>query len=332
MANGGQDWDFDQLKAVVRDQGRRMGLLPLGFAAIVLIVIIRQAVFTVSPEQQGVMLRFGRHVRTVDPGLHFKLPLGIERVHKVPVQRQLKQEFGFRTTKAGIRSQYQKSGLEGESLMLTGDLNSADVEWVVQYRISDPLMYLFNVRRVEGTFRAIAEATMREIVGDRSVDEVITWGKAEINVEAQKALQQLATQYETGLTVQQVFLQDVNAPPPVQPSWNEVNEAEQEKDRLINEAKSRYNTEVPKARGEAERTVKEAEGYAIARVNEALGESSRFNSVYEEYRQAPEVTRRRYYLETMAEVIPKAGRKVIIDEAETGLLRLLNLEVEGGGR
>ncbi len=308
----------------------RLAVLVAG--ALILFSALMQTFFTIKPEEQGIILRFGRYVRTVDPGLHFKIPLGVEKLFKVPVQRQLKQEFGFRTLKADIRSEYRKKGYEYESLMLTGDLNSADVEWVVQYRVSDPIKFLFNVRDVGTTFRDISEAVMREIVGDRSVDEVITWGKEEINMEAEQKLQDLCDQYETGLTIQVVLLQDVNAPPPVQPSWNEVNEAEQEKDKLVNQAKSKYNSQVPRAAGEAERMIKEAEGYAIERINEALGGASKFLQVYEEYRRAPTVTRRRYYLETMADIIPRAGRKVIVDEEEEGVLRFLDLGMEGGGK
>lgn len=323
-------WDVEVPQ--IKNPKRAAALAVLAAVIIIVLAFAKQSFYTVSPEEQGIVLRFGEYVRTADPGLHGKIPLGIEKVYKVPVQRQLKQEFGFRTVKAGVRSQYKKSGYEGESLMLTGDLNSADVEWIVQYRIADPIKFLFNVREVEKTFRDISEATMREIVGDRSVDEVITWGKEEINLEAKKKLQERADQYETGLSVQVVLLQDVNAPPPVQPSWNEVNEAEQEKDKLINQAKSKYNTEVPKARGEAERQIKEAEGYAIERVNRALGQAHKFEAVYKEYRKAPEVTRRRYYLETMADIIPKAGRKVIVDKEDTGVLRLLDLGAEGGAK
>lgn len=330
MGESGNDWKLEDFK--FENPGRMIALFLVVAAVLAILAGLRQTFFTVKPEEQGIVLRFGKKVRTTDPGLHGKFPFGIERVYKVPVQRQLKQEFGFRTIKAGVRSEYRKRGYEGESLMLTGDLNSADVEWIVQYRISDPVKFLFNVRSVEDTFHDIAEATMREIIGDRSVDEVITWGKEEINLEVKLKLQELCDQYETGLAVQVVLLQDVNAPPPVQPSWNEVNEAEQEKDKLINQAKSQYNSVVPKAKGEAERMIKEAEGYAIERVNEALGGSHQFKSVYEAYKKAPEVTRRRYYLEAMSEIIPKAGRKVIVDHEERGLLRMLDLGEQGGGR
>jgi len=304
-------------------------LLLLAGAALLLLVGAKQTMFTIRPEEQGILLRFGKYVRTVDPGLHFKLPLGVEDVFKVPVQRQLKQEFGFRTAKSGSETPYVKRGYEGESLMLTGDLNSADVEWVVQYRITDPVLFLFNVRSVESTFRDISEATMREIVGDHSVDEVITWGKEQINQEVNEKLQERCEQYETGITIQVVLLQDVNAPPPVQPSWNEVNAAEQEKDQLVNQAKTKYNAEVPQAQGEASQVIKEAEGYALERVNWALGDREKFIQVYKEYRKAPDVTRRRIYLETMTEIMPKAGRKIVVDEDEKGVIRFLNLSEEG---
>ncbi len=322
--------DWEELR--IERPGRFIVIVLLVAAGIGLLVGFRQTFYTIKPEEEGIVLRFGRYVRQVGPGLHFKLPLGIEDVYKVPVQRQLKEEFGFRTVKSGVRSEYRKKGYEAESLMLTGDLNSADVEWVVQYRITDPLKYLFMVRNVRDTFGDISEATMREVVGDRSVDEVITWGKEEINLEAKEKLQERCDQYETGLTVQVVLLQDVNAPPPVQPSWNEVNEAEQEKDKFINQAKSQYNFRVPKAKGEAERNISEAEGYAIERVNEAKGRADKFSSVYDKYRRAPEVTRRRIYIETMADIVPKAGRKVIVDKSDTGLLRLLDLSGKGGGK
>jgi len=306
----------------------------IGIVLIIAILIAGfQSFFTVKPEEEAVILRFGKYSRIVGPGLHFKVPFWIEQAYFVPVQRQLKKEFGFRTLQADVRSTYQKRGYEGESLMLTGDLNSADVEWVVQYRITEPLEYLFNVRSVEDTFRDMSEAVMRRVVGDRSVDEVITWGKSEINQEVKEQLQELADQYGCGLTVQVVLLQDVNAPPPVQPSWNEVNEAEQEKDKLINQAKSTYNQRVPKARGEAQQMISEAEGYAIQRVNEADGRAQKFTDIYTEYREAPHVTRRRYYLETMRDILPKAGQKFVVTESEANILKLMDLDrPEGGSR
>ncbi len=322
-----RDFSTEDLKKLL--DPKKIIMVVLAIILVFVLVSAKQIVYTIQPEEEGIVLRFGKHSRTDGPGLHFKLPWGIERVYKLPKQRQLKQEFGFRTTKVDVRSRHERVGQEEESLMLTGDLNSAKVEWIVQYRILDSVDYLFNVRSVEGTFRNMSEAVMRRIVGDRSVDEVITWGKAEINKEAKKELNDLAEEYGIGLQVQVVLLQNVNAPEPVQPSWNEVNEAEQEKDKLINEAKSKYNKRVPRATGAKQRMIKEAEGYKIQRVNEAKGDAEKFSSIYREYRLAPRVTKRRYYLETMAKIIPKAGRKIIVDENNSGVLKLLNLDSQG---
>ncbi|MEM7479629.1 MAG: FtsH protease activity modulator HflK [Acidobacteriota bacterium] len=302
--------------------------------AILILAILLTSVYTVDPEEVGVVMRFGQYVRTAEPGLNFKAPLPLERVIKVPIERQLKAEFGYRTERAGVRSQYSAStSLKAESLMLTGDLNIADVEWVVQYRIVDPAKYLFRVRNVEATFRAMSEAVMREVVGDRTVNEVITFGREELAGLVEAKLQELCEQYETGLKVEQVVLQNVKPPEPVQPSFNEVNQAEQEKEEKINTAESEYNREVPRARGEAQQTIEQAEGYAINRVNRAEGDANRFEALYGEYRKAPDVTRTRLYLETLGEVLPKAGRTVVVDEEIEGLLPLLSLNqttVPGG--
>ena len=286
--------------------------------------------FTVGPEEVGVVLRFGKYVRTVNPGLNFMLPFGIENVYKVPVQRQLKQEFGFRTLKAGVKTEYSSRRYQEESLMLTGDLNAAEVEWIVQYRIADPYQYLFKIRNAETTFRDVNEAVMREIVGDRTVNEVLTVGRQEIASAAEMMVQELATQYETGIKVDQIVLQDVNPPDEVKPSFNEVNEAQQEKEKLINQARSEYNKVIPKARGEAQKIIEEAHGYALERVNEAKGDVARFNQLYSEYRKAKEVTRQRMYLETMNEILSKVGRKLITDKAAIGILPLFQLDNKGG--
>jgi membrane protease subunit HflK len=282
----------------------------------------------------AIVQRFGRYVRTTDPGPHLKIPL-IETVTIVPVQRQLKAEFGFRTTASGVQSSFeQNDSTRAESLMLTGDLNVAVVEWIVQYKVKDPYNYLFKVRGLDSsdrrgdasTFRDMNEAVMREVVGDHSVNEVLTVGREKIQVDAKELLQQLCDRYETGLEVLQIVLQDVNPPDPVKPAFNEVNQAIQEKERLINEAWADYNQTVPNARGEAERVVRAAEGYALERVNNARGDAARFVTVYDEYRKAPDVTRRRLYLETLAEVLPKTGRKLIVDSAIKSWLPLLNLD------
>ncbi len=281
--------------------------------------------YQVQPEEVGVVLRFGAYNRTTEPGLRFKIPLA-EDVIKVPVQRQLKQEFGFRTLEAGVQSRFATQGHIAESLMLTGDLNVALVEWIVQYRVVDPQLFLFHVRNVEETFRDMNEAIMRQIVGDRTVTEVLTVGRQEIESTVQVALQELADQYETGIAVDQVVLQDVNPPDPVKPSWDEVNQAEQQRDQLINEAQTLYNQVIPRARGEALQAILQAEGYALDRVNRAEGDAARFKALYEEYRRAPEVTRQRLYLEMMQQLLPKLGGKLYIDEDAQGVLPLLPLE------
>jgi len=298
----------------------------LGAAVIILLL---GSVYQVSPEEIGVILRFGKFARTSDPGLHFKLPLGIEVLTRVPVQRQLKLEFGFRTSRPGVRSEFKVTPeTTKESVMLTGDLNVVDVEWIVQYKIKDAYKFLFKLRNVEETFRDMNEAVVRKIVGDHSVDEVITVGRARIADEAKVELQNLCDLYENGIDVNQIILQDVNPPDPVKPSFNEVNESLQEKERKINEAWSEYNQEIPKAAGEAEQVIRGAEGYATERVNRSRGDAALFESVYREYAKAPSVTRRRLYLETINDILPKIKKKFIIDEKQRGLLPLLNLGEE----
>jgi membrane protease subunit HflK len=287
------------------------------------------SIYQVSPEEIGVILRFGKFVRTTEPGLHFKLPLGIEKLTRVPVQRQLKLEFGFRTTRPGIRSEFRVTpDTAAEAVMLTGDLNVVVVEWIVQYKIRDPYKFLFKLRNVEETFRAMNEAVVRKFVGDNSVDEVITVGRARIAGEAREELQKLCDIYDTGIAVDQLIFQDVNPPDPVKPSFNEVNESLQEKERKINEAWAEYNQEIPKATGEAEQTIRAAEGYATERVNRAQGDAALFTSVYREYSKAPLVTRRRLYLETINDILPKIKKKIVIDEKTKSFLPLLNLGEE----
>ena len=302
-----------------------------GVLAMVGLAAVAGALYQVQPEEVGVVLRFGRYVRTSDPGLHAKIPF-VEEVMRVPVQRQLKHEFGFRTMDAGVRTEYaaQERQLADESVMLTGDLNVAVVEWIVQYRVADPYKFLFQVRNLDDTFRAMNEAVMRETVGDRTVTEVVTVGRQEIEGTVEERLQTMADQYQMGITIDQVVLQDVNPPDPVKPSWDEVSQAQQQRDRLINEALAEYNSVIPRARGEAEQAVLQADGYAVDRVNRAEGEAARFSAIEAAYRQAPEVTRRRLYLETMQRILPSVGRKVFVAEGATGVLPLLSLD--GGAR
>jgi membrane protease subunit HflK len=290
------------------------------------LVFAISSVFTIQPEEVGIVLRFGRYTRTADPGLNFKLPAPMEKVLKVPVQRQLKHEFGFQTVEAGVKTRYSDRNFDGESLMLTGDLNVVVVEWIAQYRVADPYKYLFKVRNVTKTFRDMNEAVMRAVVGDRSVDEVITVGRLEIEDQVKVDLQDLCDQYETGIQVEQIVLRSVDPPDPVKPSFNEVNQAEQERERAINEARGEYNKVIPKARGEADQLIEQAQGYAIDRVNRAKGDAALFDEVYAAYRRAPEVTRRRIFLETMATIYPAMQRKILLDNGLQGVLPLLQLD------
>ena len=291
--------------------------------------IIFSSVYTVGADEVGVIQRFGKYTSTTEPGLHFKLPWGIETLTKVKVQRVFKEEFGFRTLSAGVRTEYSSADFTNESLMLTGDLNVALVEWIVQYRIKDPVAYLFKVRNVEKTIRYVSESILRQVVGDNSVDEVITVRRQNIAPEVKGLMQELLDEYNTGIDIVTVNLQDVNPPKPVQPAFNEVNEAEQEKERIVNEALQAYNSVIPKAKGEAEQQILEAEGYATNRVNRAKGDAEKFIAVWREYNKAKDVTRRRLYLEMMQEVLPKLDKTYIVDEDLKAFLPLLQLGTGG---
>jgi modulator of FtsH protease HflK len=305
---------------------------PLAFVVMVLIFVVTTW-FQVDSDSVGVVTRFGRYDRTESPGLHWKLPLGIEAVSIVPVRHVHKMEFGFRTAAVADRTRYDERNFPAESLMLTGDLNAAEVEWIVQYRISDPKKFLFRVRDPENTLRDLSRAVMSAVVGDHSVLEVLTEGRREVNQEAHDELQRLVDLYEMGLSIDTVQLQGVDPPEKVRASFNDVNQAEQERVRTSNEAWQEYNKSIPLAEGEAQKVKQQAEGYAIDRVNRATGESQRFLAVLAEYQKAPEVTRRRLWLETMARVLPKLARKVIVDDDVKGLLPLplgAGLPAEGG--
>ncbi len=303
-----------------------------GIVIFFIFIILFSSFYTVGTQEEGVVLRLGRYNRTVEPGLHFKIPLGVDRVQLVPVERQEKQEFGFRTVVADVQSTFidhhQDANLLKESLMVTGDLNTALVEWIVQYRIKEPKDYLFNVKNPEETLRYASEAMMREVVGDRTVDEVLTVGRTEISALVGQKLQGVMDEYKMGIQIERVVMQDVTPPDPVKSSFNAVNQAQQERERLINEARSEYNKIIPRARGQALQKIQEAEGYAMRRVNESQGDATRFNALFIEYMKAPEVTRRRIYLETMGDILPRLGRKFIIDENSRGVLPLMQLATE----
>ncbi len=291
--------------------------------------------YKVGTEETGVILRFGSFSHFSGSGLHFKLPFGIDRVHLVKTGRVLKEEFGFRTQEPGVRSAYTTKGLEEESLTLTGDLNVTDVEWIVQYQIADPYKFLFNIHHPEATIRDISEAVVRRVVGNSNVTEVLTTERAALAMAIQKDLQAILNSYDIGVRIVTVRFQDVNPPGPVKAAFNEVNEAEQQKESMILQAREQYNREVPMARGVARSRILEAEGYAVQRVNRAQGEAARFLSLLTEYRRAPEVTRQRLYLETLEEILPRLEEVYVIDgRGTTSPLPLLPLRQErkGGGQ
>jgi membrane protease subunit HflK len=293
-----------------------------GVVALVVLFAILSCFSQVPADSVGVLTRLGKFQGEAQPGLVWKLPLGIDKLELVQVQRQLKLEFGFSTPNASDAEQPSREPMLEES-MVTGDLNMALVRWVVQYRIADARQFLFQVKDPKETLRDASEAAMREVVGDRTVDEVLTIGRQEVEVEALARLKQLADKYGLGVSIMQVQLKDVHPPTPVQPSFNEVNQAQQEKEQAINVANGEYNKAVPRARGEAEQKISEAEGYAVRRVNEARGDADRFKAQFIEFTKAPEVARQRLYLETMAEVLPMMERKVILDEKSAQLLPLM---------
>ena len=305
---------------------------PLAILIFIVLFIASSTFFTIKLDEVGIIQRFGKYVRTVQPGLNFKLPAGIEKVTKIKVERIYKEEFGFEGGRENGPARFL-SGREdiNVSLMLTGDLNVALVPWIVQYRIKDPFNYLFKVHNARKLLRDMSEATMRLVVGDRSINEVIS-KRAEIATEAQNVLQTELDRAETGINIVTIEMKKTNVPEPVQPSFNGVNQAVQEKEKMIYQAKEDYNKAIPAARGEAERTIRAAEGYALDRVNRAEGDAARFVAVYKEYSKAKDVTKRRMYLETLKDIFPKLGQKYIIDADQKNLLPLLNLGIPEGAK
>jgi membrane protease subunit HflK len=289
---------------------------------LVLLVGILSTWYEVPADSVGVLLRFGKYQEDQQPGLHFKLPFGIDEVTMVPVKRQLKLEFGFASKDYTNPDQIGEDP-EHERSMVTGDLSAALVEWVVQYRVDDPRLYLFHAREPGWTLRDLSEAVMREVIGDRTVDEVITIGRQEIESTALLRLRELAKGYQIGVYVDLLQLKNVNPPQAVQASFNEVNKAQQDRENMINIANGEYNKVVPKATGEAEQKLSEAEGYRLKRVNEARGDAAAFSAVLAEYVKAPEVTKTRIYLETMKEVLPQMRNTWVVDEKVTQLLPLM---------
>ncbi len=296
---------------------------PIFFLVILLLALGSSTFYTVGVDEVGVVQRFGKFTRVSQPGLNFKLPAGIEKITKVKVRRVYKEEFGFRTDRDSRRQTISEDE-NSAALMLTGDLNVAVVPWIVQYRIKDPYNYLFKVHDVNRLLRDMSEAAMRMVVGDRSINEVIS--KREAIADATKqVLQEEMDLAESGIDIVTIEMKKTNVPGPVQNSFNEVNQAIQEKEKMVYQAKEEYNKAIPTARGEAERVMKEAEGYALDRVNRAEGDANRFTALYKEYVVAKDVTKRRLYLEALKELFPKLGPKFIVDADQRNLLPLLNL-------
>lgn len=302
-------------------------LMVAGLVAAALFVYT--GIYTVPSDSVGLVTRFGKYLKEQPAGLHFKIPWGADDVTIVPVKRQLKQEFGFGTRGATNPTQIGENP-QAESQMVTGDLNAALVEWVVQYRIEEPRKYIFDVRNPGETLRDLSESVMREVVGDRTVDEVITIGRQEIEGEALDKMKNLTDKYGIGVSIDQVQLKNINPPRPVQESFNEVNQAQQEKESLINAARREYNKLVPLAEGEKDQRIRAADGYRLKRINEAEGDAARFNAVLTEYLKAPEVTRRRIYIETLQEVLPDLDSKIIMDDKSQQVLPLLQLGNQAG--
>lgn len=313
--------------------GERRFKLPGGFVPgvvlfLLILIILKTAIYTIQTNEVGVVLRLGKFIGTTKPGLHFKLPLGIDRVIPVKVEYIYKEEFGFRTRQPGIRTTYEEKKYDEESLMLTGDLNVLDIEWIVQFKIKDPFLALFNIRKVRKNLRDASESVMRRIVGDSSFNEVLTTKRTEINIQAQERLQKILDSYQSGIEITTVKLQDVNPPDPVKPAFNEVNEAKQEREQIINQAWEVYNRKIPQAKGQALKVVKKAEGYKLEKINKARGDARRFLLLYEAYTKAKKVTLKRLYLEALNEILSKAGKKYIIDSEQKTILPLLRLKDE----
>ncbi len=303
---------------------------PILLLIIVAALMASSTFYTVGVDEVGVVQRFGKYIRTSQPGLNFKLPAGIEKVTKTKVRRVYKEEFGFQSQLGG-QERFSSQGTDANvALMLTGDLNVAIVPWIVQYRIKDPYQYLFKVRDIQRLLRDMSEAAMRLVVGDRSINEVIS-KREEIAVEARHVLQKEMDIAESGIHIVTIEMKKTNVPGPVQNSFNEVNQAIQKKEQTIYQAKEDYNKAIPQAKGEAERTIKAAEGYALDRVNRAQGDATRFSALYAEYAKAKDITKRRMYLETLKELFPKLGQKYIVDSDQKNLLPLLNLGQQNGG-
>lgn len=329
--NRGNEKDIEEVIRQAKSQFESIKKRGKGLWTLVVLVLVvgvgaLTSAYTVQTGHRGVVLRFGKFAGVVSPGLHFKIPFGVDRVIDVHTEKVETEAFGFRSANTGVRSKFRKDPeTANESMVLTGDLNVIDMEWIVQYRRQDPRKFLFSIHDPVQTIRDISETVARQIVGDRSFDYVLQ-NREEVNRIFQDDLQEILDGYESGIKIVSVRLQNVVPPDAVKSAFNEVNEAQQEKERLINEAQETYNREIPKARGEADRVINSSRGYALERVNKAKGEAARFTDVLKEYRSAKVVTKKRLYLETYREVIPKAKNVYVVDSKQKTILPMLDLD------
>ena len=315
----------DEFKKIIDTIRKNLHLVLFGIGGLLLFLAVLSSFYTVQPSEEAVIVRLGKYSETTMPGLHFKLPFGIDNAIKVKTKLVLQEEFGFRSVETrGGDTVYQKKGFDKESSMLTGDLNVADVEWIVQYQIADPRKFLFQAQNPQQNIRDVSEAIMRRVVGDRTVNETLTTGRVEIASEAHRLTQEVLDKYDLGIRVVTIKLQDVNPPELVKPSFNEVNAAKQEQEQAINMAESSYNKVIPEARGKAEETLSKAEGYATAVVNRAKGDADRFLLTLKEYRNDPEITRKRMYIETMEELYGLFNKLTIVDDKVKGVLPIFS--------
>jgi len=323
MSNG-RDFDPD-IEKFKQEFKKNIKYLYLAVGAILLIGFFTSSFYTIEPDEEAVVIRLGKYIGTYPPGPHLKLPFGIDKLIKVQTTRVLQEEFGFRThSTRERRTSYAEDNFDNESLMLTGDLNVADVEWVVHYKISDPFKFIFQTSEPITNVRDVSESIMRRVVGDRAVSEVLTTGRKDVSIQARELIQEVLDRYDLGISIQTVKLQDVNPPEKVRPSFNEVNEAKQEQEKVINQAEKAYNDVIPEARGKAEKSISEAEAFAAALINTATGDAAKFLAIAKEYKVAPEVTRRRLYIETMEELFSRMENIVIVDEKVKGVLPIFN--------
>jgi len=297
---------------------------------IVILILVFSTAYQVDKDEIAVVTRFGKYVRSEEPGFRLRLPFGVENIVKIPVKKVLKEEFGFVTKIANTgRSEFERGNEQlDEARMLTADLKVIQIEWIVQYKITDPVKYVFNVRGPRESLRTFSVIAMSQIAGDYLFDEIITIAKTDITTKVRDLIQAIIDKMEMGISVQTVELINVTPPKDVETAYNEVLQAQQEKDKIINEAKQQYNKEVIPVKGEAERMIAVAEGYKAQRVKVAQGEAKYFNALYTEYIRAPEVTKKRMYLETMSEILPKLNNVYVIDEQQKNLVPLMQMGIK----